>query len=424
MVLVDSGARISRRDLHHTQSEQTGMSGRRKSWKRWGKRLVFIILILGVITYLFRDRLLPAAPEAPQTSLVEIGDLERTVLASGELEAIRLVSVGAQATGRIEALHVELGDTVKQGDLIAEIDSLTQQNALKNAQASLASVKAQRKLEEANLKQAHATFDRQQVLLEKGAGVLQEYEAAEAALSVSQAQIEVYDAQITQAEIQVDNAEVDLAFTRITAPMDGTVVAVVVEEGQTVNAVQSAPTIIKLATLDTMTIKAEISEADVTRVSVDQEVYFTILGEPDERYYSTINSIAPAPESLQTESTTSTTDSSDEAIYYNAEFEVPNPEQKLRIAMTAEVSIVLERAERATLVPNSAIETGPDGRVLVHVLGDDQTIEARVIELGMSDGIRSVVLSGVRPGERVVTTFVVPDEVPSERRGMGPPPMF
>lgn len=103
------------------------------------------------------------------------------------------------------------------------------------------------------------------------------------------------------ARINVDTARVTLGFTKVIAPIDGTVVAIDTQEGQTVNAVQSAPTIVKLADLDTMTVKAQISEADVMRVKAGQRTYFTTLGDPEKRYEGTLRAIEPAPKSMATD---------------------------------------------------------------------------------------------------------------------------
>ncbi|MCK2169402.1 HlyD family efflux transporter periplasmic adaptor subunit, partial [Thalassospira xiamenensis] len=127
----------------------------------------------------------------------------------------------------------------------------------------------------------------------------EDFESAEATLNVTKAEIAALNAQIDQAKIAVDTAEIDLGYTKILAPMDGTVVALPVKEGQTVNAAQSTPTIIKLAQLDTMTVEAEISEADVIRVREGQPVSFTILGDPDTRYESTLRAIEPAPTGIE-----------------------------------------------------------------------------------------------------------------------------
>lgn len=400
------------------------MSSSKRARSRWIRRTVVLVLIGTAAGYFIWKKTRQEPPPPPQTVEVTRGDIEETVLATGELEAFRLVSVGAQATGRIESMHVELGDEVKAGDPIAEIDSLNQQNALRNAEASLANIKAQKRLEQANLKQAQQNYERQKKLFDKGAGSAEELEAADATLEVTKAQIDAIDAQIAQAEIAVDTATVNLGYTKITAPMDGVVVALVVEEGQTVNAAQSAPTIIKLANLDTMTVSAEISEADVTRVSVGQPVYFTILGEPDHKYHSTLRTVEPAPESIQTETATSSTSSSDTAIYYNAQFDVQNPDHKLRISMTAEVSVVLASSKDTVLIPASSVnQITPDGRATVGVMSELGTVEPREIRTGITDGVHVEVLDGLREGDRIVTSqhqASAPTEEQGRRR-MGPP---
>ncbi len=188
------------------------------------------------------------------------------MVATGALDAFKLVSVGAQASGQIRSLKVQLGDKVKTGDLIAEIDPTTQLNNVRNAQAAVASTRAQRAVQIANLRQAELAFERQKTMIADEATSKADYEAAEATLATTKAQIQALDAQIEQGQTQLDTAKANLGYTKIVAPMDGTIVAVVVKEGQTVNAVQSAPTIVKLANLDTMTVSAQISEADVIKV--------------------------------------------------------------------------------------------------------------------------------------------------------------
>src|SRR5262249_53678958 len=187
-----------------------------------------------------------------------------------------------------------------------------------------------RSVQVATLKQAELAFERQKMMLEQDATSRADYETAEATLASTRAQIAALDAQILQGQTALDTARANLGYTRITAPMDGTVVAIVAKEGQTVNANQAAPTIIKLAKLDTMLVSAEISEADVIKVKPGQKVYFTILGSPEKRYYGALRAIAPAPASLESESSTtsssgSSSGSTAQAIYYDAQFEVPNP---------------------------------------------------------------------------------------------------
>lgn len=343
--------------------------------------------------------------EAPKliTATVQYQDLEDNVLASGTIEARKLVSVGAQASGQIKNLNVELGDRVSKGQLIAQIDPTTQSNDLKNAQAALDNQRAQRLVKTASLEQTRREWERHRQLLAQNATSKTEYDAAEANYLTAKAEIAAIDAQIKQAELTVSTNAVELGYTRITAPMDGTVVAVVAEEGQTVNANQSTPTIIKLANLDTLTIKAEISEADVIKVKAGLPVYFTILGNPDQRYYATLRAIEPAPESISDDSSSSSSASSSNAIYYNGLFDVPNPDGTLRIDMTAQVYIVLNQAKHALSIPTSALsKSTASGQQTVQVVGADGKPQSRKVLIGLNNRINAQVLSGLKEGEQVV----------------------
>lgn len=331
------------------------------------------------------------------------------MLASGTIDAIERVSVGAQVSGQLKSLKVALGDRVQKGQLVAEIDDMTQQNELRNKQAALEMRRAARTAKVATLKQSELAYRRQRQMLAADASSRESFESAEATLAVTRAEIASLDAQIVQAEVDVDIAKVNLGYTRIVSPIDGVVVAVITKQGQTVNSMQSAPTIIKVANVATMTIKAQISEADVTRVKPGLPVYFTILGEPDERYHATLRAVEPAPDSIQKDETTASLTSASgsatsAAIYYNGLFDVPNPDERLRISMTAQVFIVRGEAKDAIVVPSSALgKRGQDGRYAVRVVGKDNKTEERQVRIGMNNNVRAEVLEGLQPGERVVT---------------------
>ncbi|MCZ8409528.1 efflux RND transporter periplasmic adaptor subunit [Achromobacter dolens] len=381
------------------------------------QRYVLIAVVLLIIAFGVRAAFF-SSPQPPTFAVAEVvrGNLEDSVLASGTMDAIERVSVGAQATGQLKSLKVALGDRVTRGQLVAEIDDLTQQNELRNTQAALQTRRAERAAKVATLKQAELAFRRQRQMLAADASSREAYESAEATLSVTRAEIAALDAQIVQAEIEVDKAKVNLGYTRIVSPIDGVVVAVVTKEGQTVNAIQSAPTIIKVAQVATMTIKAQISEADVTRVKPGLPVYFTILGEPDQRYHATLRAVEPAPDSIQKDdatasltSSSSTSTSTSAAVYYNGLFDVPNPDEKLRISMTAQVSIVLGEARDAVVVPASALgKRGQDGRYEVRVVGKNNQTETRQVRIGMNNNVQAQVLEGLEVGERVVSADAAP----------------
>ena len=319
-------------------------------------KMIIAVLCIAVVAYVAWTYFKPKQ-EQPQyiTESVSRGDLENTVLATGTLDATKLVSVGAQVSGQVQKMYVQLGDEVKQGQLIAQIDSTTQENSFKTAEANIKNLEAQRLQQEANLNEMQLAYKRQQQMYAQDATSKAELESAEASYKTAQAQIKAIDAQIESAKVTKSTAQTTIGYTRIVAPTDGTVVAIVTEEGQTVNANQSTPTIVKIAKLQNMTIKAQVSEADIMKVQKGQAVYFTTLGDDSKRYAS-LRQVEPAPDSI-TDDDTSTSTSTSTAIYYNALFDVPNHDDKLRIDMTAQVYIVLDSAKNALLVPSSALST-------------------------------------------------------------------
>ena len=345
----------------------------------------------------------PVENETPRTVAVSRGSVERTVLATGVIEASSLVSVGAEVSGRIKSLNVQLGDTVKTGDVIAEIDSLNQENAVRAAEAALANIKAQRAMQEASLAQARVELERAEKLNPDKIVSDAALQTAALAVATAEGQLQAVEAQIQQAEISVDTAKLDLDRTRILAPTDGTVVAVAVEVGQSVNANNASPTIVKVANLDNMVVKAEISEADVPRVEPGQSVYFTILGDPETRIDATLRAIEPAPESIADDTSSS---SSASAIYYNGLFDVPNPEHKLRISMTAQVTIVLDAAEDVLTLPSAVLAQGSrrgNGYVLSVWNPATETVEPRDVVVGLNNNVSAEIVSGLTEGELVVS---------------------
>jgi len=360
----------------------------------------------------------------PQTAPVTRADVEQTVLANGILQANSLVSVGAQVSGRIEKLDVKVGDVVKAGALIAEIDPSDQQNAVKTATAALASATAQLHSAQATVATAQAALDRSDQLAAKGVVSTSDHETAQAALQTAQAQVEAQQAAVQQANIAVDTANNNLSRTNITAPADGTIVSVLVDAGQTVNAAQASPTIVKLADLSTMVIKAQVSEADVPRVKPGQSVYFTILGEPDKKISATLTSIDPAPDSVATESDT-TVSTTTSAIYYNGQFSVPNPDGKLRIDMTAQVTIVLAESKNALTVPSTALTKTPRGYIVAVYDPETKATHRKPVEVGLNNSVTAEITSGLNEGDLVVTTGAARGTDPAggtAARATGTPP--
>jgi len=372
------------------------------------RNAVITILLLSASAAVMKWQFFPAKVSNNFVTATAItGDLEDTVLATGTLQASKQVSVGAQVSGQIRSLKVALGDNIKAGQLVAEIDSMTQQNTVRNSEAALATAQANLRARQASLSQAESAYKRQQQLREADAGPQADLEAAEAAYRTTLADIDALQAQMQQAAIAADTAKVNLGYTRIVAPIDGQVVAVVTQEGQTVNANQAAPTIIKVAKVDTMTVKAQISEADVTRVMPGQKVYFTILGEPDHRYQATLRAVEPAPDSIAAESSlTSTAPSSNAmatAIYYNGLFDAPNLDGKLRISMTAQVYIVLAEAKGVVTIPSAALGMrNADGTTTVRVVDAEGNAAPRKVNVGLNNNVSAEIVTGLTVGDKVV----------------------
>ena len=375
------------------------------------KTVVIIIAVIVLIVLLIFVHSAFFSKTAPtyMTSKVKRGDIEVSVLANGTIKPHRLVAVGARATGRIVSMKVKPGSIVKQGDLLAEIDPTTQTNDLKSKEAALANYRGKLAEQEAQLVLAKQNMTRQQTMISSHAVSKADFDDADAQVKIRAAQIDQLKAQIVQAEVDVETAKVNLGYTRVTAPSDGTVLATVVQEGQNVNAVQSAPTIVILGDLSVMTVRAEISEADVINVKPGQDLYFNVLGNRTRRYESRLEKIEPAPESIRNDisfnssSTASSSSSTSQAIYYNGTFNVPNDDGVLRTYMTAEVHIILGRAQKALLIPSDALNDVSGKQAVVNVLDQNGKLEARDIETGLNNKVMVEVVSGLKEGETVVT---------------------
>jgi len=387
--------------------------------RSWPRRLAISLVVLAAAVaaaYRIYQTNFAADPLADLlVAEATIGDVVQSVQATGSLRPVQLVAVGAQVSGRITKMNVAIGQRVAAGDLVAGIDNLTQQNDLKSAEAALDDVRAQKRQKEATLAYDEWALDREDKTLAKQATSRDSWESAKEAVETTRAQIDSLAAQIKEAEVKVDSARIDLGYTRITAPIDGTVLLVAVQEGQNVNAVQSAPTIAILGRIDRMLVRAEISEADAPKVKIGQKAAFSILGEPQRQWEATLLSLDPAPDSLRSDSeissssasssssTSSSTSSTSSAIYYYGRFETDNSDGVLRTYMTAQVRIVLGEAKGAVTIPTAALSAADAERKrFVEVVNADGSLDRRAVEVGLDDKARCEIRSGLKAGERVV----------------------
>ncbi|GLU35639.1 efflux RND transporter periplasmic adaptor subunit [Trinickia caryophylli] len=348
-------------------------------------------------------------------------DIEDAVLAAGTLHAQRGVDVGAQVSGQLQFVFVKLGQRVKRGQPLAQIDPTLAQHALREARLAQADTRAQRRAAAARLEEARRANSRAQAMASLGAASRELAERAHAALAVAEAQLASLDVLLAKSRVEVDKARAKVGYTRILAPMDGEVVAIVAQEGQTLIAEQQAPVILKLAQLDAMTVKAEISEADVVRIVPGQRAYFTILGEPERRHEGRLASVDPAPadfaetQGAHAAAATKTGKASGAAVYYHARFDVPNPDGRLRIGMTAQVVIVLGSASRALVVPVSALgEKTADGRYAVRVVDAKGHARVRPVAVGINNNVSAEIVAGLLEHERVVIGEAQPQSAGGE----------
>lgn len=368
------------------------------------------------------------------TGTVERGDIEQSVLATGTIRPQRLVAIGAQVSGRLTRMHVAVGDDVHQGDLIAEIDDSMQQNAVHMAEAQLDSVHAQLREKEATLARTQAALAREEITLAQKATSRDSFENAQMQVRQTLAQIDFLKAQTVIAEVGLATARVNLGYTRIVAPSDGKVLLVVTQEGQTVNAMQSAPTIVVIGSVARMAVRAEISEADVSRVHAGLPVYFTVLGNARDRWEARLQSVDPAPDSVRNDAVLtgasgyasasgSSSQASTTAIYYYGRFDVDNADGKLLTYMTAQIHIVLARATGVLTVPVEAVSPPDrDGRRFVEVIAADGRVERRAVETGLDDQVRVEIRSGLSLGERIVAGRKSAQAAPVAFRMPPPPP--
>lgn len=363
------------------------------------KRILGIAVVLIILAAIYYFNLQSQPKTTYLTETAKYSDIQQTVVATGTVRSSNRVEVGARVSGKVEKILVKLGQKVKKGELIAELDSITQENTLNSAQAQLAAYKAQLVAAQTAYRVATSNFQRIIKLYKRKASSLDDYENAQNNLDSAKANVEQIQAQIKQSEIEVNTAATNLNYTKITSPIDGTVISIPVSVGQTVNANQTTPTIIQVADLDTMLIKPEISEGDITKIKPGMKVQFTTLAEPDEIYQAEIASVDPALTTL-TDNEYSESVSDTNAIYYYANVLVPNPEHKLQIGMTTQNTIITAQKQHVLVVPTLAIQKR-NGQNSVQILDGDKVVE-KVVQIGLHDDINTEILSGLNEGDNVI----------------------
>lgn len=343
-------------------------------------------------------------PPQFETEAVTRGRLEITVGALGVLQPLNFVDVGTQVTGQLRNLRAEIGQTVKKGELIAEIDPTLFESRVGQTSASISSLQAQLADRRAQETLARQVYERNRSLMGSDAVSRQDLESSEAALQQAQAAVRAIEAQIRQQSAALTFDNTNLRYTKIYAPMDGTVVSITARQGQTLVAAQQAPVILRIADLSTMTVQAQVSEADIPRVKVGSRASFNTLGQIQRRWQGTVRQILPTPETVNG------------VILYDVLFDVANPDGALLPQMSAQVTFHLQEVDGAVLVPTRAVK-GSGERATVKVLSGGK-VETRKVRIGLESRTQVQVLEGVSPGEKVVTAEPPPPGAAKRRMPM------
>jgi macrolide-specific efflux system membrane fusion protein len=319
-------------------------SSSRRPWFRRVGLLILVLLILAGAYAGWKKWFGTKNPrEEYQIATVQKGDIQDLVTATGTVQPRDYVDVGAQVSGQLRKLHVEVGSVVQSGDLLAEIDPTVFSATVEARRAGLRNQQATLKERESALALATLQFNRQKNLAAEDATTTESLQIAEASLRAAKAQIESVKAQIEQTESTLKADEATLNYARIYAPMSGTVVSVTARQGQTLNANQSAPTVLRIADLSTMTVQTQVSEAEVSKLRMGMEVYFTTLGSQGRRWYGSLRKVEPTPTVTNN------------VVLYNALFDVPNNNQALMPSMTTQVFFIAASAEDVLMVPTAAV---------------------------------------------------------------------
>lgn len=333
---------------------------------------------------------------AEMSVAVEYGDIEETVTAQGKLEPKEFVDVGAQVTGQLQKLHVEIGDVVKKGDLLAEIDPRIYAARVNADEARINTLQAQLIEQEAQILFAGRQFARNQLMYKTKAVSQEALQASETAIKAAKAKADSIRAQLKEVQSTLNGDLANLGFTKIFAPMDGTVVQQSARAGQTLNANQQTPTIMQLAKLDIMTVRSQTAEADIMRIKPGLPVYFTTLGADQRRWQGIVRQVLPTPEVVNN------------VVLYNVLVDVENTDRQLMSGMSAQVFFVLGEAKHVLIIPVSALgkrlpehDNQHGSAYRVKVIGSETELQEKIIQVGLQNRRFAEVRNGLKLGVKI-----------------------
>ena len=386
--------------------------------RRWLRRVaalgVVAVLIGGGLAYRAKHRPLPPAKYV--TAMPSTGDVAEKVQATGAVQPLLQVNVGAQVNGRIAKVYVDFNSVVKKGDVLAEIDPIQYGAQVNQVSAQVLAQKAQVESAKANHAAAKVAFERTQRLYQQGLASKGELDTALGQFEVTRAQAAAAEAQIGAIRAQLQQSQTSVGWTKIYSPVDGVVVSRSIDPGSTVVASFQAPVLFVIAQdLRKMRVMADVDEADVGKLKEGMTAEAVVDAFPGESFGGSVQQVRYSPNNVQG------------VVTYSAVVEVDNPEEKLRPGMTATVTIKTKEVKGALVVPNAALRfkptppLGPNGKPVilppepplakgtarVHVLVNDkpgeEKTEPKIVYVGVTDGIHTEVTEGLSPELKLVT---------------------
>jgi len=352
-----------------------------------------------------------------KTARAERSDLRSVIQATGTLDAVETVDVGTQISGTVKEIYIDYNSVVKKGQLIAEIDSATQQADVAQAEANLMAARADLMNSEAVLANAEKSLARTRKLAEKDLIAKADVDTEEKTYLTSKAQVAASRARIAQYQATLDKTRINLGYTRIYSPVDGVVVAKNVEKGQTVAASYQTPSIAEIAKdLSQMQVEVNVDEADIGGVREGQKATFTVDAHPNDPFDGLVTQVRLSPKTT------------DNVVTYVVIVKVSNNKGLLMPGMTANVSLIVEERKDVVVVPNSAFRFKPSdpsansgqpgvprmgGQTIAEVKAPavymlDKKTPVRVeVKRGITDGQNTEIISGIREGDEVITGIIV-----------------
>lgn len=372
---------------------------------------VTVVLVIIIVGYWLLQPNRSKEDDNRNIVTITLGDIEENVTAQGKLEPKEYVDVGAQVTGQLQKIYVQIGDNVKAGQLLAQIDPRIYAAKVQADEANIKNLQAQLIGQQAQVVFARQQFERNRELL-KSKGVSQfDFQNSDFTLKMAMATAASISAQIEQLQSALTGDKTNLGYTKIYASMDSTMVDQKAREGQTLNANQTTPTILQLAKLDIMTVRAQVAEADVMRLRPDLPVYFSTLGSGDRRWQATVRQILPTPEIINN------------VVLYDVLVDVDNHDRQLMTGMSTQMFFVLGMAEQVPLIPIAALgkrlseEDNKSGAAYRVKAVTEQGVQEKTIHIGLRTRRFAEIRDGFAVGAKLQTVVRIGDKANKKDQG-------